>query len=198
MRLQIRAERVRAEGFGGFDGDHYEDLTFIEIRGALWMKWLSLLLALSLTSCLAPTAYQSDGTDGTGGHVFQRVSEDTFLVKFHGNGVTTPKRAKDFALLRAAELCRDHGFRYFSVVGEDDNTKTDIAHLGSTSNTFGTVNPYGGFNATTTTYQSSIPVSKPRPSVMVKCYIRPPGGHSGPVKEASQVIAEIRQAYKLP
>ena len=156
------------------------------------------LLSFSLASCA--TSYQPVGTDVTGGHSFRRLAEDVFEVEFRGNGFTEPKRAKDFATLRAAEVCREHNFRYFSLVGEGDNSRTDIVHMGGTSYTTGTVNTYGGsgtYSGTTTTTATNIPVHKPRPSVTIKCYTAIPGGHAGPVREADSVIRELRGKYKL-
>ena len=158
-------------------------------------RFTLILLSLSLWGCA--TAYQRVGTDATGGHSFRRLAEDVFEVEFRGNGFTEPKRAKDFATLRAAEVCREHNFRYFSFIGEGDNSRTDIIHTGGTSYTTGTVSPYGTFSGTTTTTATNIPVFKPRPSVTIKCYTSIPGGHAGPVSDAESVIRELRAKYKL-
>ena len=154
-----------------------------------------ILLSIALVSCA--TSYQPVGTDDTGGYSFRRLAEDVFEVEFRGNGLTAPKRAKDFATLRAAELCREHNFRYFSFIGEGDNSRTDTAHIGGTSYTTGTVSPYGTYSGTTTTTGTDIPIFKPRPSVTIKCYTSIPGGHAGPVSDAENVVRELRAKYKL-
>jgi hypothetical protein len=160
------------------------------------LRFLALTaLCFGLSSCA--TSYQPVGTDATGGHSFRRLAEDVFEVEFRGNGFTEPKRAKDFATLRAAEVCREHNFRYFSLVGEGDNSRTDIVRTGGTSYTTGTVNAYGTFSGTTTTTATNIPIFKPRPSVTIKCYTTIPGGHAGPVRDADTVIRELRAKYKL-
>lgn len=158
------------------------------------------MITVAVLVCSCATAYQPDGTDGTGGYTFARLSENVFKVEFSGNGFTEPKRAKDFALLRAAEICLEHNYRYFSISGEGDNSRTDTIRTGETHYTTGTINSYGGFNTftgTTTSTATNIPVFKPSPSVTIICYDKIPGGHSGPVKSAMEVKSELRAKYKL-
>jgi hypothetical protein len=160
-----------------------------------------LLISATVAFSSCATKYQSVGSDITGGHSFRRLAVDVFEVEFRGNGFTNPKRAKDFALLRSAEVCKEHNFRYFSLIGEGDNSRTDIMKMGSTSHTTGSINTYGGYgtySGTTTTTTNDIPVHKPRPSVTIKCYTHQPGGHAGPVQEADRVIQELRTKYKIP
>lgn len=162
------------------------------------VRLLVALLALALAGCA--TAYQKVGTDNTGGHSFRRLTEDVFEVQFKGNGFTDSKRASDFALLRAAEICREHNFRYFSVIGEADASRVDTARIGGTSYTSGTVNNYGGFgtySATTTHTGRDIPIYKPGSVITIRCYTEQPGGHSGSVHEASEVIASLRAKYRM-
>lgn len=78
---------------------------------------LTLFLAVSLAGCATP--YQSTGL--LGGLTETRLSEDVWEINFRGNGFTDEKKAKDFALLRSAELTLQNGFSYFMLI----NSATD-------------------------------------------------------------------------
>jgi hypothetical protein len=135
------------------------------------MKTIVVMLcaAALLPSCA--TRYQPIGTDMTGGHSFHRHSEDVFSVKFIANSHTAPKRASDFAMLRAAELCHEHHFSYFTILGAED---------GATHYT-----PNG------------MPAREPIAQISIRCFTRPPGGQAGKVYTAASVAAELRAKYGI-
>jgi hypothetical protein len=70
-----------------------------------------VLLALFLSACATP--YQE--MDFAGGYSETQLSENTFNVRFQGNGFTTAERVSDLALLRCAEVCMEHGFGFFVI-----------------------------------------------------------------------------------
>ena len=78
---------------------------------------LKLFLAISLVGCATP--YQPTGL--LGGFTETRLSENVWEVNFRGNGFTDEKKAKDFTLLRSAELTLQNGYNYFMLV----NAATD-------------------------------------------------------------------------
>lgn len=43
-----------------------------------------------------------------------------YVVEFRGGGVTTYQKAKEYAMMRAAQATLAHGFRYFKVVKKDN------------------------------------------------------------------------------
>jgi len=135
------------------------------------MKRLVVLaVALIATACATP--YQQVGTTVAGGYSTNRLSTETFEVRFDGNGFTDPKRAYDFAFLRAAEVAIEHNFPYFILIGHQDDTSTEIIRGNPTSFTTGTVNTYGGYgtySGTTTTYSNNIPVTKPSIALRIFC-----------------------------
>lgn len=148
-----------------------------------------------LVSCATP--YQKVGTDETGGHSFSRLSEDVFTVRFDGNGFTEPKKASDFALLRAAEICIEHNFKYFSILGEGDRSGSEVIKTGGFAHTTGTLNSYGGYSGTTVYTASEMPIFKPGKEITIRCYVKMPGGHAGKVEDAASVVASLRAQYKL-
>src|SRR4051812_47371824 len=79
------------------------------------LKYLiGIAIALVLVGCA--TEYQREGL--TGGYKDQQLGPASFRVTFSGNGNITLDKAKDFAMLRAAEVTQAHGFSHFSVVSD--------------------------------------------------------------------------------
>lgn len=76
---------------------------------------ISVSLCLSLVGCA--TSYHRMGF--TGGFEETRDAEDTFTVRFKGNGYTTLERATDLTMLRAAELTIKNGFQYYELIKRD-------------------------------------------------------------------------------
>jgi hypothetical protein len=126
------------------------------------MKTKSLMIAAACIVVLAAcsTPYQQVGTNVAGGFYSERIAENRFVVSFVGNGFTQPKRASDFAMLRAAETTLEYHFTYFAVDGRGDLSRTSMVHMGSTSTTTGTVSPYGTYTGFTDTTSSDMPVFK--------------------------------------
>lgn len=81
------------------------------------LKSLALVLfgalATVLSGCATATAYKPAGSDG--GYSETMYAPEIFRVHFNGNENTPVERSRDFALLRAADLTIQHGYRYFTV-----------------------------------------------------------------------------------
>jgi len=56
------------------------------------------------------------------GYADQQTAPDEFRVTFQGDGNTSLERVYDFAMLRAAEVTRQHGFSHFAVIGADNTS----------------------------------------------------------------------------
>lgn len=65
-----------------------------------------------LTGCITPTSYQPEGLRG--GYTQTEFDQDIFMIYFAGNPYTDIERTFDFTMLRAAEVCQEHGFAYFT------------------------------------------------------------------------------------
>lgn len=65
-------------------------------------KIFTISLCLFVISCATP--YQKRGAFTTGGFSESRTSENGFMVDYLGNGYVTLDKAKDYALLRSAEI----------------------------------------------------------------------------------------------
>ena len=110
-----------------------------------------LALSLMLLGCATP--YQKNGL--TGGFDETILSPNVFRVSFQGNGYTSLERAKDYALLRCAEVSLEHGFKYFVVMDDGTRIKSDHVYIpGQTyasysGTTTAQVLPGGNVSATT-------------------------------------------------
>jgi hypothetical protein len=78
------------------------------------------LAAVTLGSCMTATPYQPyipEASAGVhGGFSEQQLSPDLFLVRFHGNEMTSRERVEGYLLYRAAELTLQKGFDWFHPV----------------------------------------------------------------------------------
>jgi hypothetical protein len=69
-------------------------------------------LSVLLTACV--TAYQPNGA--TGGYTDRRIDDETYYVKFQGNGNTSRELVQRYFLFRCAELTEQSGFKYFVIL----------------------------------------------------------------------------------
>ena len=84
-------------------------------------------LAMMLAACTTATPYQPyrpEGVSGVhGGYSDQELAPDRYLVRFHGNDLTSRDRVEGYMLYRAAELTLQRGYDWFLVV--DRHTEHD-------------------------------------------------------------------------
>ncbi len=130
------------------------------------------------------TPYQPVGLGG--GYSETQLAPDVFRVNVRGNGYTSNERAQDFALLRAAELTLQHGFKYFAII--DESSSTDVSTYSTpgssqttgsstgTANVYGNYGTYQGTYSGTTTYNppQTYNIHKPRSSISVRCFADKP------------------------
>lgn len=132
-----------------------------------------------LASCATP--YSSTGF--AGGYSDTQLAPDAFRITFSGNGFTSPDRAQDFALLRAADLTLGHGFRYFAIVGEHEGGSNASITVPGSAYTTGHAYAYGNYvsGSAQTTYipPTNIPIFKPSTGLLIRCFAqRPPGDYA--------------------
>ena len=87
----------------------------------------SMALGLTLAGCTTATPYQpyrAEFAGGVhGGYSDQQLSPDRYLVRFHGNELTSRDRVEGYMLYRAAELTLQRGFDWFAMA--DRHTEHD-------------------------------------------------------------------------
>jgi hypothetical protein len=73
---------------------------------------------LSLTGCVSwDTPYQPTGLRG--GYEDTAMGDEMYQVVFRGNGFSGDIQAREFALMRGAELCKGKGFTHLAVMSTD-------------------------------------------------------------------------------
>lgn len=88
---------------------------------------VGLALVASTSACMTPTPYQpyrAESVSGAhGGYSDQQLSPDRYLVRFHGNELTSRDRVEGYLLYRAAELSLQQGYDWFTIL--DRHTEHD-------------------------------------------------------------------------
>jgi hypothetical protein len=164
------------------------------------MKQALLLLASGfplwfLSSCA--TSYQQKGF--TGGYSETQLAPDVFRVNFEGNGYTSSERAQDFALLRAAELSLERGFKYFALLDESSSSK--LSTLTTPGSAYTTGSAYGSGNyATYSGYTTYTPgqtylISKPHTGLLVRGFTNKPNDIY--TFDAEFLRQSLKQKYNL-
>jgi hypothetical protein len=153
---------------------------------------LVALLAM-IAGCVTP--YQPTGT--AGGYYHRVLAENNYIVGFSGNGFTDRSTARDFALLRAAEIGKQLGYDHMVVLGTDDRSRTEDVKFGApTATTHGTIN--GNSYSGTTTYNSNeVPVFKPKYEISVLFSEGYPSGRHLEVFRISDVIQTLKNRHGL-
>lgn len=133
--------------------------------------------ALIFTGCA--TSYHSERFIG-GGYSETLMGPDAYIVTFKGNGYTSHEKAVRYALKRASELTLENGYKYFSISSSVDHSK-QVAYSNTFENASGQVDVYGYSNSIQGQYRGSGSsssfseiITKPRVSIVVKCYHKKP------------------------
>jgi hypothetical protein len=83
--------------------------SFRKTKDVLMRRLFSILLFVALAGCA--TGYRADGI--AGGYSEAQIDRNAFRVTYRGNVTTKQSETDELALLRAAEVASQHGFRYF-------------------------------------------------------------------------------------
>jgi len=91
----------------------------------MYIKTLStVLMATSLTACVAPTQYRESGVGGNNfGYASNKLSDQFYRVRFIGSSRTPPRWGDAFVLYRSAQVAKEAGAPAFRIVeGTVDTT----------------------------------------------------------------------------
>lgn len=127
-----------------------------------------------------------------GGFQDFKLANDTYMVKFRGNGFTSQDRAFTFALRRSAELAKENGYRYFKIVNSSSTINISSYRTPIRANTtsmssgsiygnygYGQYSAYGHSqtNATTTISGGDIQtIERPITFITIKLYNKKSNG----------------------
>jgi len=118
-------------------------------------KTAIMFLCLILISSCATTYKKASSPTGIG-YYDSILQQGMYEITFNGNSDASVTTAQDYALLRAAEICLENGYKTFDIINSKDNSKTE---------TGGYVNHYGRYQSTT--YISSS--TYPKIVLIIKC-----------------------------
>ena len=124
------------------------------------MKKLFVTLIISLFCGACATPYKAASKPTSDGYFDTMLQTGLYDITFNANGDTTIKRAQDFALLRAAEVCLENGYRSFSIVNSSNNSQTETDIVSNTN----VYNRNYLFS-----YSYLVSETKPKVSIMVQC-----------------------------
>lgn len=150
---------------------------------------------LLFTAC--STTYQPSGF--TGGFEETVLAPDVVRVVFAGNGYTSRQKTQDLALLRAAELAKKAGYKYFILLNEETSSTTQSFTTAGTAYTTGSVQSYGQY----ATYSGqivnypgqTITFNKPETGILVKFLNEKPAGRL--VFDADFLIQTLAEKYRI-
>jgi len=82
---------------------------------------LIILLAIFLIGCA--TKYQQKGM--MGGYSEEKILTKMYKVEFEGNQHTKAETVQNYLMYRCAELTKEHGYEYFTVVSDERHFDTE-------------------------------------------------------------------------
>ena len=127
------------------------------------------LVAALLGACAMPSDHHP--ADARGGYSEAQVDRAVFRVTYRGHIAQTQSDTNELALLRSAEVAREHGYAFFTS-GGNAATGTALA-----------------------LFSGAVPV--PATTLTIACYSTRPET-SGAVYEADRVIAALGPKYRRP
>jgi hypothetical protein len=105
------------------------------------MNKIILIAASLLIFGCGATAYKPYGL--TGGYSDKKLFNDEFVISFDGNIRTDANRAIDFAMLRAAEITLDNGYKYFVIKQRSFKLLPNEPYVDETAYSPGSIHPSG-------------------------------------------------------
>ena len=128
-----------------------------------------------VSSCA--TTYKQAKSPKAEGYYATLLQQGMYEITFNGNEYTDSIIVQDYALLRAAEICLENGYKTFDIVRSEDKTKTNIDSI-----------PIYGY------YTSALVFSETTPKIMliIKC-----SREDNLTFIAEEIKANLRKKYRL-
>jgi len=154
------------------------------------MKILTLFLfVVALASCTTAYKPKTESVFSSTGYSHTQLSRDTFDVYFVARE-KEEERARDFVLLRTAELCLSHGFTHFTILEQSAGQRSrggGITPVIAVGGRHGSVSPVIATSA-----------SGDRNNIRnrVRCYVGSQSG-GGTEYEAAYVKTSVAEKYGI-
>jgi len=168
-------------------------------------------IILVLAGCATPyQSIESLNLNG-GGYADAQIAEDMFTVSFRGNGYTSRDRVDNMALLRAADITLENGFRYFIILDQDKSVRSDThttpvrASSRLTNLRVSPADPIYGPNyvqvtgniETSVSGGNSITWHRERSSLSIVCYYRKPVAEGVVSYDATFIQKSLKEKYGI-
>ena len=169
-------------------------------------KNVGILIFICLLSSGCSTPYQSNGLGG--GYSDTRIQDNVFQVSFRGNGYTGAEKVADLALLHAAEVTLQNGYKYFTILESNQYSKnfsfttpttaTTTGMLSGTGQSFGNMGMMNGMYTSQTNYSGGLTrhFSKPKQVLTIACFVEKPQTGAF-VYDAQQVLSNLGATYGI-
>ncbi|QSA98847.1 hypothetical protein [Methylococcus sp. EFPC2] len=115
---------------------------------------LGVLCVFSLSGCInvselskIGTTYHNNDNEWKLGYSDIQLNDSTFRVSFAGYSIPQ-NQCDEFALMRATELTRNRGRKYFKILDEKQSSSTQHFSIPGSTNTFATILSPGIMSAT--------------------------------------------------
>ena len=148
-----------------------------------------LLLALVLISCATPYKAKTDSVFSSTGYSHTQLSVDTFDVYFVARD-DEEERARDFVLMRTAELCMTHQYTHFTILEQSRG------HRGGGSSITPVVGVGGRHGGLSTVIATGTDNDRNNIRNRVRCY-NGSQSVSGVEYEAAFIRASVAQKYGI-
>lgn len=151
------------------------------------MKRFFLIAVLFLLSgCITTSSYHKAGAwpFDKSGYSSSKVSDGVFRVRFDGNEGYSLQEARDYALLRCAEITLENGDAYFAITKKRAEDVVSAYTINNQSQ---------GYLASSPNRANK----KPLAIYDIQCSTGVPKGVDGTVYNAAEVKMEVKDKYRI-
>jgi|GEM_PF-5341053 len=154
------------------------------------LAYTALVLGLLVvTSCTTAYKPKTDSVFSSTGYSHTQLSRDTFDVYFVARD-REEERARDFVLLRTAELCLSHQFSHFTIL---EQSRSHQGHGGGVAPIISVGGRHGGVGSVISTSGGS---DRNNVRNRIRCY-NGSQSVSGTEYEASYVRSSVSEKYNI-
>lgn len=105
-------------------------------------KVISLAFVLILAGCSIGRSYHNSDNMWKLGYTDTQLNERVYRVSYAGYSIPQSE-CDDFAIMRAAEIAKEKGYKYFRIMTEKHSSQSQSFYIPGSTYTTGTVSGYG-------------------------------------------------------
>jgi hypothetical protein len=128
------------------------------------------LAFLLLSGCAIGSSYHDSDNLWKLGYSDIQMNDRVYRVSYAGYSIPQ-NECDDFALMRASEITREKGYRYFRILAEKQSSQSQAFYIPGSTTTVGTISGYGNvtrFNATSYSSGLMATVSYPVSTITIE------------------------------